>query len=58
MEENLLEALKDLTRGQKFTFQLGYGTKHAAKALIEQSRSKHSQVLTWASQSPDLYEST
>ena len=54
LEENLLEAAKDLRLGRRFTFQQDNNPKHTARATMEWFRSKHIHVLEWPSQSPDL----
>lgn len=54
LEENLLEAAKDLRLGRRFTFQQDNDPKHTARATMEWFRSKNIHVLEWPSQSPDL----
>ncbi|KAK1789282.1 hypothetical protein P4O66_015226, partial [Electrophorus voltai] len=54
LEENLLEAAKDLRLGRRFTFQQDNKPKQTARATIEWFRTKHIHVLEWPSQNPDL----
>ena len=54
LEENLLEAAKDLRLGRRFIFQQDNDPKHKARATMEWFRSKNIHVLEWPSQSPDL----
>ena len=54
LEENLLEAAKDLRLGRRFIFQQDNDPKHKARATMEWFRSKNMHVLEWPSQSPDL----
>lgn len=54
LEENLLEAAKDLRLGRRFVFQQDNDPKHKARATMEWFRSKNINVLDWPSQSPDL----
>uniref|UniRef100_A0A8C7GHX2 Transposase n=1 Tax=Oncorhynchus kisutch TaxID=8019 RepID=A0A8C7GHX2_ONCKI len=54
LEENLMESAKDLRLGRRFVFQQDNDPKHKAKSTMEWFKNKHSQVLEWPSQSPDL----
>ena len=54
LEGNLFQSSRDLRLGRRFTFQQDNDPKHTAKATLEWFKGKHSNVLEWRIQSPDL----
>jgi hypothetical protein len=55
IEGNLFQSSRDLRLGRRFTFHQDNDPKHTAKATLKWFKGKHSNVLEWPSQSPDIY---
>ncbi|KAG2456321.1 TC1A transposase, partial [Polypterus senegalus] len=54
LDKNLLQSVKDLRLGRRFTFQQDNDPKHTAKITKEWLHNNSVTVLEWPSQSPDL----
>ena len=54
LADNLLRSVRALKMGREWVFQHDNDPKHTAKATKEWLKKKHSRVLEWPSQSPDL----
>ena len=54
LADNLLPSVRALKMGRGWVFQHDNDPKHMAKATKEWLKNKHTRVLEWPSQSPDL----
>ncbi|KAG2471120.1 TCB1 transposase, partial [Polypterus senegalus] len=54
LDKNLLQSVKDLRLGRRFTFQQNNDPKHTAKIMKEWLHNNSVTILEWPSQSPDL----
>ena len=54
LAENLLESVKDLRMGRRFTFQKDNNPKNKFKSTMEWFKTNHIKVLEWLGTSPDL----
>lgn len=54
LEENVMESVRNLRLGRRWTFQQDNDPKHASKSTREWLKKKGWNILEWPSQSPDL----